>query len=1415
MPASNWNAISESQFPWEREALQFVRERFPAHEPYRAWSNFEFLADDGTINEVDLLLFTPQGLFLVEIKSRPGRLTGDQRTWTWYDQGRVATSENPLFLANAKAKRLRSLLQRQKALRGKGQAPFIEALVFCSAENLQCELSAADRQRICLRDRDSDAAVRNGIMAAVLRRQCSGLDLTPKGEHDRPMARLVSQALEQAGVRGSQRHRRVSDYELQQVIDEGPGFQDWRAVHAQMPDAQRRIRIYSVPPGASAEEAETIERAARREFQILEGLRGHRGVLQALQFTRCDLGLALILEHDPLAVRLDHYLQVKRGQLSVDAQLQLLRQIAEVVQFAHDKKVVHRTLSPKSVLVTEAGGKFQVKLFNWQSGFREAGSVGGVTATSHVDRLVDDASAAYLAPEALHDADLLGEHVDVFSLGAIAYLLFSGQEPAASGAELNEKLLNSPGLQLSAVMNGPLPALQELVQYSTHPQVDCRVDTASDFLALLDNVESELTQPDEQLVTNPNDAKQGDLLPGGFTVRRRLGTGACSIALLVEREGQDYVLKVASAPEHNRRLQEEAEVLAKLHHAHIVLLKPEGSRNTLEIGDRTGFLLEPVFSDKDKGAVETLGHRLRQEGRLHVDLLQRFGDDLLGVVNYLEEQGVAHRDIKPDNIAVGMVKRGDKLHLVLFDFSLSRSPVDNLTAGTSAYLDPLLPERKRWDLHAERYAAALTLHELATGALPRWGDGQTAPLHVAGEITINPEQFDPGLRQTLPEFFRKAFRRNVAERFDNAEEMLREWRRCFENLDVDAPSEGADDEQLAELLADADRGTLIAELPLSTRATSALDRAGILTVEDLLEASLRRLHRLRGVGNKTRREIVSAVRLLRDRLGKPEPRGDSDDDAASTDNAADVTSLSVDLLAARVTKFAVKDNEFHRRAIRTLLGLETDQAQFWPSQTDVAGSLEASAPRIHSALGKQLVRWSKDRALQQLRSDLVETLGARGGVLTTGQLASAVLTARGSVAEEPRRTQLAGAVVRAAVETERSESEARLHVQRERGVVVVALNPALADYAVRLGRAADKLADEDTIVTSAEALTRLRALRAPEGLELPDARLLQLAASASQSAALSSRQELYPRGLDALRALRLSQGALLGAGELTAAQLRERVASRYAEAQPLPDRPLLDQLLEQAGVDLQWVAAACRGLGGYRSSRAATVSVSSATSSLQRFRTTPGAQPAGHVSPEEAAARLFEERLQRSLQQGTFLTLLVGPRSYERAIEELRGRFKLDLIDFEGLFLEALQQCAAQANVDWQLVVAADAAPGAGDWSKLQMLVARALQAIEPRLHAASRPMLITYAGLLGRYDQLPFIERLTAAIARPDGPPGAWLVIPNPERPELDGGRLVPLFGAAQCVRIPDEWLMNVHRGGSPPSSAIRKSVLPLATDH
>jgi hypothetical protein len=96
--SSRWTEITSTQFPWEREALDYVRERLPDHDPYRAFALFEFIASDGSINEVDLLAIAPTGIYLVEIKSWPGVVSGDQRDWVREQEGRRPRyEENPLL----------------------------------------------------------------------------------------------------------------------------------------------------------------------------------------------------------------------------------------------------------------------------------------------------------------------------------------------------------------------------------------------------------------------------------------------------------------------------------------------------------------------------------------------------------------------------------------------------------------------------------------------------------------------------------------------------------------------------------------------------------------------------------------------------------------------------------------------------------------------------------------------------------------------------------------------------------------------------------------------------------------------------------------------------------------------------------------------------------------------------------------------------------------------------------------------------------------------------------------------------------------------------------------------------------------------------------------------------------------------
>ena len=1425
-----WQAVTDSAFPWERDALAFVRDRLPDHEPYRAWANFEFIADDGSINEVDLLVLSPKGFYLVEIKSWPGVVAGDQGTWTRRHNGRLETLDNPLLLANRKAKKLVSLLRRQPGLRKKAASPFLEAHVFLSHEDVDCRLTDDLRNHVHRRDGGTGRNERPGIVAALTRHSAG---TPPRARIDRPMAKAVSRAMQEAGIRPSQRQHRVGDYRLDALLFEGPNYQDWTARHAAIEGERARVRIYAIPPTASDDERAALERAARREYRILRDVR-HEGILAAKSYTEHVRGPALIFEHREGPRRFDHWLAERAAGLDVDTRLHLLRQVAEALRFAHAKRLVHRALSPQSILVVDPeAAPPRLQVFNWQTGARagDAGTPDPATmGATRLDGFVEDDTWVYMAPEAVTERGATGEQLDVFSLGAIAYHLFSGRPPASTLVAMTERLQREQGLQISSDLDGVGENLQLLVQYATHPEVTTRLGSVGEFLKELEGVEEELTRPDERARPDPIEARPGDELGHGLVVKRRLGKGSTALALLVERDGRQHVLKVALSPDHNDRLRAEAEVLRRLRHQYIVELHDELSFGDGAGGERVGLLMA-------RAGDATLADRLRDEGRLHLELLERFGEDLLATVDWLEQKGIPHRDIKPDNL--GAAKIGNQLHLVLFDFSLARTPAENILAGTRHYLDPFLQTRRppRWDTHAERFAAAVTLHQLAAGSLPRWGDGRSEPAVLDCEATIDADAFEPAVREDLTAFFRKALRRDYRQRFDNAEEMLRAWRQLF--LAAGRPETDTDPGGAAPSFAgieEARLDTLLGALGLSARAMGAVERMGVRTVHDLLRFPLIQVNRLRGVGTMTRRELTELARRLADRF--PDAAGAPKVPATLSEAAVpdEAGRVSVDelqrlLLPAGRTAQSRRDAEL----AAALLGLPAETpgriegrveqrgappAGSWPSQSDVARALGVTPTAVTHTVARSRRRWTKLGVLTRLRHDIIEMLEEHGNVMTAPELAAAILARRGSVQEDPLRSRHAGACLRAAVEVERHLAAPRWTVRRLDGPAPVLLardavddrgepridGQRLADYAQRLGRAADELSAADPLLSPARAIDALQAVAAPAAVApLAPNRLLALAAAASRDAALSSRLELYPRGMTADRALRLALGALAGARTLTPGEIRQRVAGRYPEAAPLPDRPELDALLRDAGSELQWTPDAADGQGAYRSDFRSFVTLGSGTSYARSSRGT--ARVAETAPGEWGDTDAFDERLQRALKNRAFLALTVPPRRLADAERALASAFAVDARSLDELLIRHMKAAAREAGADWGIVLRADRGPrGGADWATLMRLVGhRALPRVRAELAEAPRALLLTNLGLLARYDQMTFIDELRDAAGGPDGPPGVWLLVPSDaqeSRPMVDG-RPVPVFAAAQWARVPAAWLATRRPAPPRPSPA------------
>lgn len=1383
MKPPRWTVVSPSAYEWEREALEFLREHLPDYDPWRAWSNFEFIDDEGRVNEVDLLVLGPAGLSLVEIKSRPGTIEGDAHSWNWTTDGRHHTVDNPLLLANRKAKRLASLLKRQPAFgRGANRAPWVTEAIFLSKVLQPPRIDPGTARRVFLRGNPRSSSD-NGIIAALT--GMVGSELGRPGTVDANIARATAKAIEQAGIRPAGRDRRVGDYLLGSLLGEGEGWQDFIAKHASL-GVTRRIRVYPYARAASPDERERLGRMAMREFRVLEGI-DHPGILRVLDFRETEFGPALVFEHDASSIRFDRFLREKLSKLTAETRLGLLRQLAEALGHAHSKRLYHRGLAPQNVLVHGADDENpRLQIMNWQVASRSQGSQTVVPITSgtrNIDDHFADPAKVYLAPEALSGGET-GAQADVFSLGAIAYHLFSGRPPADSPLELPAKLREGGGLRLAEAVDGIGAYLQDLVRASTTPVVSDRIASAGEFLEYLAAAETDTRAQQSSTTVDPSVATRDDRLEGDLVVIRKLGRGGTADALLVRRDGEDaeLVLKVAVDEGHGDRLQAEAAVLRRLHHQNIVRII-----DTLTVSGRAAILME-------KAGDRTLAERLRGDDMPSLDLMRRFGEDLLQALNHLEEQGVAHRDIKPDNIGIAPAGGSGRLRLVLFDFSLTRTPPENIQAGTRPYLDPFLALRpqRRWDLHAERYAAAVTLHELVAGVPPTWGDGVTEPIVTEDEATIATDRFDPTLREGLRDFFTKALRRNAEERFDNAEEMLREWRRAFEPLDRGAVVESSI-ETIARRL---DRRSTIAELGYSVEARDVLDRMGVHTVQQLLAVDRIRFRYLRSVSDKVRREIRERAKRLAEIRPELKPGGGSEDAQAW----ASVDRLTELLIPRR----PAGDETTEDRLLELYLGLEpADSETTWSTAGEVARQAGVARSAVAEVLGKARDRWHKSREFNELRTELVNLLSGAGGVATADELAALLLAVRGSVEDsEADRRRLSRAVLRAAIELEASASDtARFAFYAEQKPILVALSPELAAYAVALGAIADRLANEDPLPSPARVEEELSQVEQPSGPVFPPGRTLRLAAAASKRASLSARAELYPKGMAPITALRLSLGSLAGPTVLLEKDVRDRVSGRFPDAASLPPRPELDRLLDDVGAERIWSDDHPEGRGYV--SRFVTPTDRGGSTGVLRYNTLAAAPLA---SPEVLDARSLEEKIVSAARSGAFLALTVDTRRAARAEAELLRRFApRERISLEALLLREMRAEAEARKVKWPVVLAADAETRDGKgFRNLLRLATKAAERVTASLLNLNRPALLVNPGLLARYEQMSMLSELAQSSGSRDGPPSLWLLLAQADdgMPHVDGVTL-PVLSAGNWARLTDPWLTNAHRASGAQSAA------------
>jgi serine/threonine protein kinase len=221
----------------------------------------------------------------------------------------------------------------------------------------------------------------------------------------------------------------------------------------------------------------------------------------------------------------------------------------------------------------------------------------------------------------------------------------------------------------------------------------------------------------------------------GYVIQKQLGAGGMGAVFLarqvsLERDVAFKVLapKLAGNPDFLSRFTREALSAAQLSHHNIVQVFDVGS-----VDDIHYITMEFVRG-------ESLAQMIKRDGRLQVDDAAANVLQAARGLKYAHEQGIAHRDIKPDNLMLnehGVVKIAD-MGLAKRIGAAEKLPtgaagatpldsVDNLThadvaMGTPAYI---APEQARdagsAGAQADQYSLGCTLYYLCAGTTPYSG----------------------------------------------------------------------------------------------------------------------------------------------------------------------------------------------------------------------------------------------------------------------------------------------------------------------------------------------------------------------------------------------------------------------------------------------------------------------------------------------------------------------------------------------------------------------------------------------------------------------------------------------------------------------------------------------------------------------
>ena len=349
-----------------------------------------------------------------------------------------------------------------------------------------------------------------------------------------------------------------------------------------------------------------------------------------------------------------------------------------------------------------------------------------------------------------------------------------------------------------------------------------------------------------------------------YDVVRLLGRGGMGAVYLAREKALERAVAIKVLPpdvatdaDSRERFRREARTAARLTHPNIVPLHT--------FGDAEGMLYFVMGYVKG----ESLAERMRREGKLPEEEVRRILAEVADALHYAHQQGVVHRDIKPDNILM----EDETGRPMLTDFGVAKARASGATlteagavVGTPYYMSPEQASGARdIDGRSDLYSLGVMGYAMLSGRLPF--EGESFRDIVVQHVTQEPAPLAALVPDAPPDLAAAVMRclaKDPAKRWENAHNLRDAIGEASESADADPSAPGAQLRGLAGNLAAlsvgagvlgwaswllpfirmegapwwAAAGLILGIVPVAAAGMSALERRGGLSWRAILRFAL-------------------------------------------------------------------------------------------------------------------------------------------------------------------------------------------------------------------------------------------------------------------------------------------------------------------------------------------------------------------------------------------------------------------------------------------------------------------------------------------------------------------------------------------------------------------------------------------------